>query len=81
MLKLCHSVADNAIEKGRFHNPKVGGSIPPAATHRFVHRVKLILTVLALVVAVLVISLVTFTTGFDFGRSPRFFAVYDSSLM
>src|SRR5437667_12506734 len=33
MLKLCDSTSQNAKTEGRFHNPKVGGSIPPPATN------------------------------------------------
>jgi hypothetical protein len=44
MLKLCDSMSQNAKTEGRFHNPKVGGSIPPPATKhpllelRLLHR-------------------------------------------
>ncbi len=32
MIKLCDSMSQNAKSEERFHNPKVGGSIPPPDT-------------------------------------------------
>ena len=37
MLKLCDSMSQNANSQGRFHNPKVGSSIPPPLPTFFLH--------------------------------------------